>query len=289
MLRWLILISFIASPAFAKERIIWYKPNWPPYYESSGPKTGQGYIDKLLDYLQTQFPDVQFDSNYYALSSLEQMRQQRPNTCNVSHLRTPAREKIAYFTAFYIQPPPSLVFRLEDWRNKIYEAKVFSLEKLLNEKNLRGGFSADRSYGSPLDALIRKNRNSSSVSMITGAADSTSMINMLNSKKFDYVLEYEEVAHYVVDNKLAEGPLGFSEVEEQRSPVVVHIACSKTDWGKKTILALDKSLQKIASTAKYRHLMEDWHSPQIRETYRKDFDDFYKKRASASWTNIHSP
>lgn len=289
MLRWLFLISLSVSPAFAKERIIWYKPNWPPYFESSGPKTGQGSIDKLLDYLQEQFPDVQFDSSYYALSSLEQMRQQRPNTCNVSHLRTPAREKIAYFTAFYIQPPPSLVFRFEDWKSKIYEAKVVSLEKLLDEKNMRGGFSTDRSYGTTLDSMINRNKNNSAVSMIVGTPDSTSMINMLSAKKFDYALEYEEVAHYLIDNKLAQGPLGFAEVEEQRTPVVVHIACSKTDWGKKTILALDKALQKIASTDKYKHLMEDWHSPQIRQAYRKDFDDFYKKRSSSAWTNISPP
>lgn len=280
--------SNFAEAAAAKERIIWYKPNWPPYFETSGPRAGQGYIDKLLDYLQSQMPDIQFESLYYSLNSLAQMRKQSPFTCNVSHLRTPEREKIAYFTAFYIQPPPQLVFRSDDFKKKMFEAKVLSLSRLLEQKDMRGGFSADRSYGPTLDVLIKTHKNKSNVQMLQGIPDSSSILNMLTAKRFDYSLEYEEVANYLQKNKLIIGNFSFAEVEEQRAPVVVHIACSKTDWGLKTISRLDSILRRISSTPKYKELMESWHSEALLQSYRKDFDEFYQRRSSETWTNAPS-
>ncbi len=288
MLLWLFIYLTTLTSSQANERIIWYKPNWPPYFEPSGPQTGQGYIDQLLNYLQSELPDVQFESTYYALNSLEQMRLQKPNTCNVSHLRTPEREKIAYFTAFYIQPPPQLVFREADWKTKLYEAKVISLARILDEKNLHGGFSSARSYGAALDSLLTSRKKNPNVEILTGSPESSSLLNMLSAKKFDFTLEYPEVVNYLIANKMVLGNLAFAEVQEQRDAVVVHIACSKTPWGKKTILLLDSTLQKIANTAKFKKLMEDWHSADLRQTFRKDFDEFYKKR-SRPWTNATSP
>ncbi|QDK37641.1 TIGR02285 family protein [Bdellovibrio sp. NC01] len=286
-------VSFLFSSSFAeaastKERIIWYKPNWPPYFETSGPRAGQGYIDKLLDYLQSQMPDTQFESLYYSLNSLAQMRKQSPYTCNVSHLRTPEREKYAYFTAFYIQPPPQLVFRTEDFKNKMFEAKVVSLARLLDQKDLRAGLSADRSYGSTLDAIIKTHKNKSNVETLQGIPDSSSTLNMLSAKRFDYAIEYEEVARYLQSNKLVIGNFSFAEIEEQRGLVVVHIACSKTDWGLKTISRLDSILRRISGTPKYKELMESWHSEALLKSYRKEFDEFYQRRSSETWTNAPS-
>ncbi|MDG0818233.1 TIGR02285 family protein [Bdellovibrio svalbardensis] len=292
MLFWLLLLITSSHPANAKERIIWYKPSWPPYFEATGPRTGQGFIDQLLNYLQdeiqSEHPEVQFESTYYALGTLEQMRLQKPNTCNVSHLRTPDREKIAYFTALYIQPPPQLVFREADWKTKLFEAKVISLSRLLDEKNLHGGFSTARSYGTALDAIIASRKKNSTVEIIPGSPESSSLLNMLSAQKFDFTLEYEEVVNYLESNKMVLGRFALAEAEEQRSAVVVHIACSKTEWGRKTILLLDSTLQRLANTVKFKRLMENWHSPALRNTFRKDFDEFYKTRAGA-WTNATTP
>ena len=236
------LFLSLASLAETKEKIIWYKPNWPPYYMPTGSQVGEGHIDKLLDILQKQFPNIQFESSYYPLTSLKEMRERRPNTCNVSHLRTKDREKVAYFTAFYIQPPPQLVFRKSDWKEKLYEAKVVSLAQTLTDTKMHGGFSEERSYGANLDPLIKAKAKSSQIEMIPGASDSTSVLNMISADKIDYSIEYPEVVEYLLKNKLANGNFALTEVEEQREPVVVHIACSKTDWGRKTILQLDAEI-----------------------------------------------
>ncbi|MFM6927061.1 MAG: TIGR02285 family protein [Bdellovibrio sp.] len=270
----------------APERIVWNKPHWPPYYIAEGPKAGKGHLDQLLSLIEKQTPDFTFNSVHSEIEQLDYRSNSLERTCNGAVLRTKEREKKAYLSAFYLQPPVQIIMRTSDWKKIFFEAKVISLKQLF-ESPLRGAFAAGRSYGETLDTLINGQQKNSKISRIP-RSQSLSLVSMVDLQRVDYTLEYAEVFRYMQNEKLLSTPMVSVEVEEQRTPYVVYISCPKNEWGKHVIRMLDKTMQKIAATEEFRSLTEKWYSSEIKTRYRHDFDDFYKRRSSGEWTTVPS-
>ena len=270
----------------APERIVWNKPHWPPYYIAAGPKAGKGHLDQLLSLIEKQNPELSFNSVHSEIEQLGFRGTPLERTCNGAVLKTKEREKNAYMSAFYLQPPVQIIMRTADWKKLYFESKVISLQQLLNS-SLHGVFAAGRSYGDALDSLIKQQYRNNKVSLIP-RSESLSLVSLINLQRADYTLEYSEVLHYMQNEKLLSTPMVSIEVEEQRTPYVVYIACPKNDWGKRVIRTLDSTVQKIAATEEFKALTEKWYSPEIKSRYRHDFDEFYKKRSSEEWTTVPS-
>lgn len=285
MPRWILIVAVLFLHSFshaAPERIVWSKPHWPPYYIAEGPKAGKGHLDQLLSLIERQTQEFTFNSVRSEIEQLEFRGTPLERTCNGAVLKTKEREKNSYMSAFYLQPPVEIIMRNADWKKIFFESKVISLKQLL-ESSLRGVFAAGRSYGESLDALLKLKYKNNKVTFIP-RSESLSLVSMINLQRADYTLEYPEVLRYMQNEKLLETPMVAIEVEEQRVPYVVYIACPKNDWGKRIIRALDHTIQKVATTAEFRTLTEKWYSPEIKSRYRRDFDEFYKRRSSGEWT-----
>lgn len=270
----------------APERIVWSKPHWPPYYIAEGPKAGKGHLDQLLSLIEKQNPEISFNSVHSEIEQLGYRGTPLERTCNGAVLKTKEREKNAYMSAFYLQPPVQIIMRTADWKKMYFESKVISLQQLLRS-SLHGVFAAGRSYGETLDTLIKRQDKRNKVSLIP-RSESLSLVSMINLQRADYTLEYPEVLRYMQDEKLLSTPMVSIEVEEQRIPYVVYISCPKNDWGKRIIRTLDKTVQKIAATEEFKTLTEKWYSAETKLRYRRDFDDFYKRRSSSEWTTVPS-
>ncbi|MGE5085525.1 MAG: hypothetical protein ACM3MG_04440, partial [Bacillota bacterium] len=251
-----------------------------------GPKTGKGHLDQLLSLIERQNHDFVFNSVHSEIKQLGFRGNTLERTCNGAVLRTKEREKNAYLSAFYLQPPVQIIMRTSDWKKNYSEAKVISLKQLL-ESPLRGVFATGRSYGETLDSLLKEQQKNSKVTLIP-RSESLSLVSMIDLERADYTLEYSEVLRYMQNEKLLSTPMVSIEIEEQRTPYVVYISCPKNDWGKHIIRMLDNTMQKIAATEEFRSLTEKWYSPEVRARYRRDFDDFYKKRSSGEWTTAPS-
>lgn len=282
----LLVITLLAKfQAWADpERIVWSKPHWPPYYIAEGPNTGKGHLDQLLNFIAKQNPDLSFDSIHSEIGQLDFRGKVLEKTCNGAVLRTKEREQSAYFSAFYLQPPVQIIMRTKDWKRSYYEAKVISFKQLL-ASSAHGVFSSGRSYGDSLNVLLKANIKNDNVSFFA-RSESLSLLSLVSLGRADYTLEYPEVIRYIQDEKLLNEPLTAIEVEEQRAPYVVYIACPKNAWGKKTLTLLDKAVQKAAATQEFKKLMEEWYPPYIKARFRQEFDEFYKKRAAGEWTTV---
>lgn len=289
MLRSILITALLFSHHIsmaAPERIVWNKPHWPPYYIAEGPKAGKGHLDQLLSLIEKQNPELSFNSVHSEIEQLGFRGTPLERTCNGAVLKTKEREKNAYMSAFYLQPPVQIIMRTADWKKIYFESKVISLQQLLNS-SLHGVFAAGRSYGDAIDSLIKQQYRNNKVSLIP-RSESLSLVSMINLQRADYTLEYSEVLRYMQNEKLLSTPMVSIEVEEQRTPYVVYIACPKNDWGKRVIRTLDSTVQKIAATEEFKALTEKWYSPEIKSRYRRDFDEFYKKRSSEEWTTVPS-
>lgn len=266
----------------ATESIVWSKPHWPPYYIAEGPNTGKGHLDQLLSLIEKQNPNFTFNSVHSEIEQLGFRGSALERTCNGAVLKTKEREKNAYLSAFYLQPPIQIVMRTADWKKIYFESKVLSLKRLM-DSSLRGVFAAGRSYGESADELIKQQSKNNKISLVP-RSESLSLVSMINLQRADYTLEYPEVLRYMQNEKLLSTPMVTVEVEEQRAPYIVYIACPKNDWGRHVIRSLDSTVRKIAATEEFRSLTEKWYTPEIKSRYRREFDEFYKRRSSQEWT-----
>lgn len=280
----LLILSIYVSSRAASERIVWSKPHWPPYYIAEGPNTGKGHLDQLLNLIAKQNKDLNFDSIHSEIGQLDFRGKVLERTCNGAVLKTKDREQSAYFSAFYLQPPVQVIIRTKDWKKNYFEAKVISFKQLLDSP-LRGVFSSGRSYGDILNPMLKENLKSDHLSFLS-RTESLSLLSLVGMGRADYTLEYPEVIRYMQNEKLLEEPLTAIEVEEQRTPYVVYIACPKNDWGKRIIVMLDQAVQKAAATREFKTLMEEWYPNNVKSRFRQEFDEFYKKRAAGEWTTV---
>lgn len=283
ILSFFVLVLSLSAWA-APERIVWSKPHWPPYYIAEGPDTGKGHLDQLLNLIARQNKDLTFDSVHSEIGQLDFRGKVLEKTCNGAVLKTKEREQSAYFSAFYLQPPVQVIVRAKDWKKNFFEAKVISFKQLLSSP-FRGVFSSGRSYGEALNPLIKENIKNHQISFLS-RTESLSLLSLVSLGRADYTLEYPEVIRYMQNEKLLGEPLVSMEVEEQRTPYVVYIACPKNDWGKRIILLLDQAVQKAAATPEFKKMMEEWYPSSVQSRFREEFDEFYEKRASGPWTTV---
>jgi uncharacterized protein (TIGR02285 family) len=102
---WLLLLS---PEAGAREKINWILyPAFPPARIVSGPRAGQGIIDRQLSWLMSQLAD--FDHGVEEANNARAFREisDRDGQCTVDVLQTPERREIALFshTALIHRPP----------------------------------------------------------------------------------------------------------------------------------------------------------------------------------------
>ena len=64
---------------------------------------------------------------------------------------------------------------------------------------------------------------------------------------------------------------------------VARIVCPKTDWGRKIIKRCNAILKKKQSIQKIRDIVLKWVNPNMREGFRKKFDDVI---TADTWTSV---
>ena len=60
--------------------------------------------------------------------------------------------------------------------------------------------------------------------------------------------------------------------------MLTYVACSKTDWGKKTIETINHVLKQERPTKQYRAAYERWLAPSTIDQYRQMYKDIFLKQ-----------
>lgn len=270
-------------PSGIRINVPWAVTDWPPYYDLSPGSEVDGKIEKLKSILQRNlsgysFVDIQSD----VPKTLELMKQNR-NICTGSALKTPEREKWAYFTALTFMAPHKYVVVTSN-EKLLPRGDTVSFKDLISRKDLKGVLIHDRSYGPFIDSLIHDSPKN--ITLLNPSGGYLPLLKMVQKGRFDFTIEYEVVVQSYNERNRPLKPVPSQPLKEMSQSAVVWIACTKNKWGKDIVSKIDGVLQKQAGKKEYQNAVESWSDPLQIKKNKKALDDFYHRRAQ-SWSTIN--
>ncbi|XGC79495.1 TIGR02285 family protein [Bdellovibrio bacteriovorus] len=267
-----------------KKSIPWGVTDWPPYYILEGSHNGEGKIDLLKRLLEKNIPDYSFVDVQSDIPKAIELWKQNRNLCAGSVLKTPEREKWAYFTALSFVVPHQYLAVVARKEILPKGGDIMSFRELTSRKDLKGVIIHDRSYGPVIDELIKK--ADSNLTALNPSEGYMPLLKMVQKGRFDYTIEYESVVAAYNERIKPEKPV-YSKLLKETSPsAIIWAACTKNAWGREVVRRIDEVLRKSAGKKEYHNAVEAWSDPIILRKNQKALDEFYERRAQ-SWSTIN--
>ncbi len=275
-----LLVLATAANAADIERITWLSADPPPSAES---KLGIGLAARMLAFMKLQWPEVQHQILQANAKRSWQLLAQGEPACHASALRTPEREKLAYFSNTQIFPPLQLIVRRDKLdllpRNAAGEV---DLARLLADPRLRGALVDGRSYGLFIDQLLAGRGLPKVVDLYAAADYGSKILPMLSVGRGDYTIEQDMALAVGRERNPQLQELLSLPIQGASEPLQAGVACPRNAWGLAAIREIDKRLGTPAGVAMLRESFERWLTPEVRQNYGVRIEAFYKTRAKPS-------
>lgn len=264
------------APSPVVTKITWLASDHSPQLSGTD---ASGVTGRVIEYLGKQWPGVQHEIVFANAKRSWQMIENGEPVCRANMVRTPDREKSAYFINTQLTPPPQLIVR----RDKLQRlprnaAGEVLLPKLLADTAMRGALIDGRSYGPVLDDMLAARPVDNSVSRYSPKDFGARLLQMLSLDRADYTVELDMAL------VMANNPPDLISVPIQGASdlVMAGVACARTPWGLAAIRGIDKAYGRPEGAAILRQGLMRWLTPETKAHYAARFDAFYRERAKPS-------
>ncbi len=269
------------GPQAVRPVMNWTVTELPP---GSMPVDGQltdGIYDTALKLVWQEWPEAQHQITVANAGRAVQRLAEGVQTCFSGAVRTPERDRIAYYTATHLIPALKLVTTYakagafpKNARGEVLPAGTFGRE------DLRGLVLAHRSYTPVIDALLTGSMPHAGVKSVVSSDGGINVLQMIARDRADYTLSYDHSLTYQLRQQpeefaragLVALPLAGTE------PVVAGIYCPRTPWGRQAIARVDAILARVSQTARYREAADRWFSTETLRQHKAAEAVFYKQR-----------
>ena len=252
----------------------------PPFFIHEGNLKGQGYEDLITNLLAENLPLYDHEHMIANISRHYQQWKQGEKSCSLAMFKTPEREKFVYFSIPSVFTLPTILIIRKDKFNEFGSKKTVQLQQLLKSKNITIGRSNNRSYGVLVDDVLNQFGNENNIFNFEGSDLSLNLFKMLTAGRIDALVGLPEEAMYLAETlglKDQIMTLNISENQNDHDASLTYVACSKTEWGKKTIDTINSVLIEQRPTERYRAAYERWLDPSSIEDYRKLYSGVFLK------------
>lgn len=269
------------ASAPARETVVWYVNNFPPYSITLGPDTGTGINDRAMALLIKNMPQFQHKVVDAALPRTIEAMKTRPDACSVSLLRTAERETVMHFSKprSLVLPNAVVTLRQRAGLLKPYmnPQGELMLDAMLSAGKLTLGLSSDRSYGPSIDGLI-KAHPSAIVNIPAKDQFESRLLKLVNQHEFDAILGYAiELKYTARALKLDIGQLVAYPIAESSELLAPGVACSKSDQGLRIITAIER----VLADENLRREMDADYRSRLDDESAAHYDRLLQKRRAA--------
>lgn len=277
----LVLLLCAAATARAADSITWLMADFPPVGEPVNGRPGNGIADQVVKYLAHRWPQASHRFLYANPNRVWSMLAAGEHACFASALRTPERDKLAYFRNAYLLPPPQLVVRPEALpaipRNARGEA---DLPTLMRDPSLRGLLVETRSYGQTVDTLLADRTAGWQVKRLAPGNYGKQILTMLALNRADYTIEMDFVITHAVAQDAGLASLKVLPLAGDAAALVGGIACPRTPWGRAAIQHIDALLATPEGVAVLARAQDRWMSKQSSQRYGAQMKEFMRRMAA---------
>lgn len=276
----LVIVIIGSANIQAKDSITWMEAVAPPFFIHEGDLMGQGYEDLITELLAENLPMYDHNHMIANISRHYQQWQQGEKSCALAMFKTPEREEFAYFSIPSVFTLPTVLIIRKDNFDSFGGNNTVNLGQLLEEQKITIGRSDNRSYGVLVDDSLNHYGNENNIFSFEGSELSLNLFKMLIAGRIDALIGLPEEAMYLAETLGFKDQIMTIKIDENQNNYdasLTYVACSKTDWGKKTIDTINSVLLEQRPTERYRAAYERWLDPSSIENYRQLYNDVFLK------------
>lgn len=273
----------LALPLRAQEQMTWLMSDFPPVTIPVNGMPTKGIADQIVRYLASHWGH---DDHRYVYANSKRtwhMLQRGSQACFAAALRTPERERTAYFSNTSLVPPPVLIVRADALAAlPLTPAGEVDLARLLAKRSLHGALVENRSYGAQLDAQLAQRPADANLEQTAIGDYGRNVLLMVARQRADYTFDYDFALAYgqTVQPELAQ--LRTVAVAGVTQAVVAGVACPRTPWGRKMIRKIDAILGTPAGADMLMRAQDSWLTEHGKQRYRSQMQEFQRQRSHAS-------
>lgn len=226
-----------------KPEITWALTPLPPaMLERDGKIVGYG-VD-ILDWFAIRLPDYAHDKEIVPLPRLIKTIMGPGTFCNIGMNPTPERKEFLYFTdAVLPHLPVSLIVdanRDDQLTPYVTNQGEIDLERMIIEGKLNGALRSQRSYGGPIDTILRRHAENP---RITHVGNDANFLQLIALERMDWTLYLPAEAEFYRRAKLPDTAFSSWHIAGNDQLMPASIACSKTASGAKIVDAINALVQ----------------------------------------------
>jgi uncharacterized protein (TIGR02285 family) len=281
----LTLPSALAAPgaAPAQEVMTWLMPDFPPAAIPVNGKPSNGIADQAVNFITARWPDMEHRYVYANARRTWELLARGEPMCFAAALRTPERERIAYFSNTNRVPPPMLVVRAAALPSvPLNSAGEADLPALLAQETLRGLVVEKRSYGAVADGALARRPRRSMLQTVPATSYGKNIFKMIVAQRTDYTLDFDFSLAYEKALAPELAVLKAVPLAGSSAPVTTGIACPRTAWGRAAILRVDRLLGTREGAEALLRAQSTWQTEAARQRYAADAAEFARQRARPS-------
>lgn len=281
-----LLLLYLGLPLVAQagEPLTWLVRDLPPLTIESGPREGQGAVDRMLPLLMQALPQYEHSVVRVNRARASQMLQEAPLSCDPTLLWTAERsQSVVYSMPVLASQTNGLIIRRQDRHgfNTFIHHGELDLPAVLASPNIKIGRVAERSYGMAIDTMLAA-APKGAVNAHHGNDAVASLLQMQQHGRLDGVLGYWPEALYLApQEQISANDLLFLPVRGVPRYQPVYVGCSNTPDGRTVVEQLNRVLVGLRSTT-LPGFYADWLDPASRADYLRDSRRFFEESARAS-------
>lgn len=285
MKNWRIVLIFLVlsctDPLRAQEKTIvtWMLQDLPPASILINDRPTDGILDRLLGTIIRNWPEAEHRMLPANPNRTWSMIAAGEPVCAINGVRSPERERVAYFANAYLAPPLQLVVRKSFADRLPLNANgEVRLRLLLAQENTRGLSPEKRSYGQQIDTWLAAAPPTTGFRRFNPGSFGGHALVMIARDRADYTFEYDFVLAYQQKQDRDLAGLRSLPIENATAPLLAGVACPRNEWGRATITRVDQIIARHAPTAEYQDNFSRWLTPETLRRYYPAMQTFYQQR-----------
>lgn len=244
------LLGFVgvasAQETKANKTILWLLNDFPPFILVDKELPGLGFVDAAVKYFVKHMPDFEHRFEVAGVARLQGLMAQGAPVCHPALLRTPEREKLAYFSnpVHFALTHHVLIQRknLARLREHIGSDGKVDVQALLSDSKLSTSLTEGRALGTEIDAALARHQGQAHLK--TTGVHFDAPFRHLAAGWTDYVFAYPvEPGYYNMQGRItAPLDLVYLPIAGTKDYTVGHVVCTKSAWGREVIARINTVL-----------------------------------------------
>lgn len=271
-----LLITLLWSNCFvtlgyAGDTVTWAYFSYTPLFILENDKEPTGFGFDIMNLAISAMPEYKHAVKRIPIKRFaEQMKTGKDCICVYGMIKTPDREKWAFFShPCRIVMPRMIVIRKIDLA-KFGGGSAVSLSRLIKNDKLTLLLKKGTRYGERIDNILNKNLGLDNITYLYSDELGRQALKMLMTRRGDYFLSLSST---IYDAK----KLGYADKIElipikDETYMTACVACSKNEIGRQVIEKVNSMLRKEIASGKIYQILSRWVPDKMRLEFKREYE-----------------